>query len=303
MRKRHGEAYEAYRRSAPFLLPVPRIVERILAWPLQLLFKRQQPDRGREVVAVVGLWTIFLMAVSVAFYGGGLEGTLTRLASAEARSRNIQAMVAELEGAEAYRERYRLALRLASLGEPGVEPLLELLSREEEDLRVVAAEALEVLRSPRSVPALCAALSDSVENVRYRSVLALNAIRAPESAAALSILLDDPEGHIRIEALKGLAAVGDTVVLERAPRFLSDEGHWTRAAGLQALGALGSERALPLVERCLGDGEESVRREAVIAMVRIGSPAARPALRRALDDEDFEVRIYAAEALKRLPAG
>ena len=303
MRKRHGEAYEAYRRSAPFLLPLPRPVERFFAAPLRILFKKEQPDRRREVATVVGLWMVLLMAVSAFFYAGGLRGTMVRLLPAEASAGGIRGLVAELESEENSRRQYQLALQLASFGEEAVAPLVGFLEGGDLNLRVVAAEALEVLRSPRSVPALCAALSDSAENVRYRSAIALNAIGAPEGEGALLVLLDDPENHVRMEALNGLAALGNEAVLETAQEFLLAEEHWNRSGALGALGTLGSSAALPLVEDCLFDENEGVRREAVIALLRIGSPEARQALEGALADEDFEVRLYAKEALKRLPVG
>jgi protein-S-isoprenylcysteine O-methyltransferase Ste14 len=302
MRRHHGEAYETYRRSAPFLFPVPRFVERVCAAPFRLLFKKDRPDRRREVAAVVGLWTVLLMVGSAAFYAGGLERTRVRLASPETRAAMVQELVAELESEPSARRQYQLAMDVASFGEPAVDPLVALLEREEASLRVLAAEALEALGSRRAVPALCRALSDSVENVRYRSVMALNASGTPETMACLSPLLDDPENHIRFEAVKGLARLGADVVLERVPEFLAAEGYWTRGQAVDALGDLGAESAVPVVEAYLTDEHEWVRRSAVIALLRIGSATARPALEGMLADEDFEVRIYAAEALKRLPS-
>ncbi|MHC4236285.1 MAG: methyltransferase family protein, partial [Planctomycetota bacterium] len=53
MRKRFGDAYETYRRSAPFLFPLPGFVEKVFALPTRLLFKKSQPDRRREVAVVI----------------------------------------------------------------------------------------------------------------------------------------------------------------------------------------------------------------------------------------------------------
>ena len=64
MRKRHGEAYDAYRKSAPFLFPVPGFLEGLFALPLRILFKKSQPDRRREVVGVVGLFTLLLIGLT-----------------------------------------------------------------------------------------------------------------------------------------------------------------------------------------------------------------------------------------------
>ena len=55
MRRRYREAYEAYRRSAPFVLPLPHGLARGLGWPSRVLLGKERPERVREVVAVMGL--------------------------------------------------------------------------------------------------------------------------------------------------------------------------------------------------------------------------------------------------------
>jgi hypothetical protein len=301
MKRRHGQAYEMYRNSAPFLLPLPRFVTRIFTLPLRLMFGRERLERRREVAAVVGVWTVLLVSVSVLFYAGGLEGTLARMASPKARMERLQDAVADLEAEESPRYISSLAMRVASFGDPAVEPLLKLLQGEDPSLRSAAAEALGSLSSQAAVPALCAALSDPDENVRFHSLQALEVNSTAVSKDALLRLLDDPASHIRLRALAILARQGASEAVERAPEFLSDEGYWVRGAAVDALGVPGLARALPLVKARLDDPEEWVRRQAVLALLRIGSPAARPSLERMLTDSDFEVRTYAAEALKRLP--
>jgi protein-S-isoprenylcysteine O-methyltransferase Ste14 len=96
MKRRYGEAYETYRRSAPFLFPVPRFVERLFAAPFRLLFAKPQPDRKREVLAVVTLYTVLLMGCSAFFYAGGLRGTLDRLASSETRAARMEDLVTQI---------------------------------------------------------------------------------------------------------------------------------------------------------------------------------------------------------------
>jgi protein-S-isoprenylcysteine O-methyltransferase Ste14 len=75
MQKRCGEAYETYRRSAPFLLPLPRFVRRLFSLPTRLLFKKEAPERKREVVAILCIHAALLIAASALFYAGGLSRT------------------------------------------------------------------------------------------------------------------------------------------------------------------------------------------------------------------------------------
>ncbi len=300
MRRRHGEAYETYRRSAPFLFPVPRVVSRLFSSPIRALFGTERPERTREVVAIVAFYTVLLVSVSAFFYAGGLDRTLARFASAEARDARIRELVTAVQRESAYRRRYRVMMELAAFGEPAVDSIVALLEGPEPSLRVIAAESLERSRSVRVVPPLCAALSDADENLRYRAAIALGAIGSEDARPALVPLLDDPAIHVRVQALQDLAALGDRHVLERAPEYLEHEIAHVRVGGLAALGTLGSADGVPLASPRLMDPSPWVRREAVLALLRMGSPEAWPALERALADDDWDVRVYAAEALKRL---
>jgi hypothetical protein len=301
MRRRHGAAYEAYRRSAPFLFPVPRVLERIISAPVRLLFGKKRPDRRREIVTVVGLYTVLLVGTSAFAYGDGLRDTVARLSPPEARAARMQELVGEMRQALEYRRRYRLMMQLVAFGDPAVEPILGLLEGDDTGLKVLAAEALAQLPAERAVPALCTALSHPDENVRYRSTIALGAVGSPDAVPALLPLLDDSVPHVRLVALNQLAVLGSPAVLDRAQEYLDSDDVWTRIGGIAAVGTLGDAHGVPLLVSRLRDPTEGVRREAVVALLRIGSATARPALERARNDSDREVRIYATEALKRLP--
>jgi protein-S-isoprenylcysteine O-methyltransferase Ste14 len=301
MRQRHGAEYEAYRRRAPFLLPLPRLVTRLLSLPSRLLFRTDRPERKREVVAVLAVWGFVLVAISAVIQAGGVRGALLRFAPQERRVAAAQEVVDRAMEAEG-RRRFLLLLRAVPYGEAAVVPLVELLETGDPPTRVYAAETLEQLRSETAVPALCAALSDTTENVRYRSIVALGAIGSPGSIACQLPMLDDPVGYIRLTALSNLGTLRVDRILERVPEFLSSPDSWVRSGAVLALGSLGSGRGVALAAPLLEDESVPVRRDAVIALLQIGSPEARPALERALADPDREVRIYAAETMRRLPA-
>jgi len=303
MRRRHGETYERYRRDAPFLFPVPRVLERAFAAPFRLLFKKDRPDRKREVAVVVSLYTALLMATSAFFYAGGLDGTLARLASQGTRTAKMELLVTQIAEEENPRRQRQLLRQLVAYGDAAVEPLVGLLGVESARLRVEAASSLRDVPSERALPALVAALEDSDENLRYQAAEALAAIGSRDAIPRLLALLDDPAAVVRVVGLGSLAALGAGEVLTRAPEFLANSESWIRIGAVGALGTLGAEEAIPLVSDRLEDESVDVRREAVITLLRIGSPRARPSLERALADGDLEVRVYAREALKRLPLG
>ncbi len=300
MRRRHGEAYEAYRRTAPFLFPLPAFLERIFALPFRLLFGRERPARRREVAVVLSIYLALLMGASF-FYGDGLDRTVALFRSRE-RTRVILAeQLARAREEPNVRRRSSLVRELAGYGEPAVDPLLDLLRDEDPALRELAAEVLSDLAPPRALPDLTRALEDSSADIRYDAVRALAAIGSPVSIQPMLARLDDPVLYVRLEALNTLARLGVEGVVGSAGELMTRPESWVRVRALEALGILGSEQGLPLVVERLADTEPAVRREAVVALIRIGSPRARPALERVRRDEDWEVRLYAAEALKRLP--
>jgi protein-S-isoprenylcysteine O-methyltransferase Ste14 len=301
MSQRHREAYERYRRSAPFLLPLPFFVQRLFALPFRILFHRNRPERRREVAIVIALYTVLLIAASALFYGQGMPGLATQVLPSGWRVARVDELVNEIRQEPNPRRRRSLADRLARSGQAAVEPMLRLLEDDASELRVLAAERFPLLRSDRRVPALLAALADPVADVRYHALRGLSAGCGPECVAPVLALLDDPEMHIRMKAMQLLAELGSPAMVDLATELLGSPHLWQRAAAADALGALGSSRTVPALLMRLEDPEAAVRRSVVIALLRIGSPDARTALRTATRDTDREVRVYAAEALKRIP--
>jgi HEAT repeat protein len=301
MRRRHGEEYEAYRRSAPFLFPVPRFVEKVFALPFRILFRKERAERPREVVTVLALWLFFLMAISALTYEGGWKRMAAALRSEQGREAYLAGVVAEVRQEPNWRRQSDLTRSLGEMGEPGVGSLLELLSDQDAGIRSYAAGTLTAFPSPAAFDALVDALADPDENVRSRAVQALGALGVPEAVEPLVPLLSDSVSHIRLGALGILAELGAEEALPVAEELAWAPEVWIRSRAMDALGALGSPEGLSAAITCLNDEDPQVRRHAVIALLRIGSAEARPALEGVLGDEDREVRTYAAEALKRLP--
>jgi protein-S-isoprenylcysteine O-methyltransferase Ste14 len=302
MSRRHREAYEQYRRSAPFLFPVPSFIGRLSSLPVRILFKRDRPERKREVAVVVSLYTVLLMAASALFYGGGMRSVANRLLPSESRAANVERLVSEIRRDPGSRRGRMLANQLAQSGDAALEPMLRMLTDDEQEVRVLAAERLGLMRSERVVPALLTALEDPVGDVRFHALRGLSGICGQEGVAPVQALLDDSEVHIRIKAMQLLAELGSPAMVGPATELLGSPHAWRRAAAADALGSLGSSETVPALARGLSDPDPAVRRSAVIALLRVGSPDARAALSAAVRDADWEVRVYVAEALKRIPA-
>jgi protein-S-isoprenylcysteine O-methyltransferase Ste14 len=303
MRRRHGEAYEAYRRSAPFLFPLPAIVERLLALPQRLLFRRARPERAGEVAAVLSLHAAVLIGASWLFYGQGLERVVMLVSPSVTRETAVEAAADRLLESSP-RWAYARSRELTAFGEPAVDHLLPMLRHDTARVRSVAARALGDLRAERALPVLVAALHDADENVRGSAVEALAAIGSNDAVAPLlEVARDEEASWVRIGAIRAVDAMGAEESHATAMELLGDPESRVRHAGVEILGVLGSERSLDAAVRALSDESAWVRQGAVIALLRIGSAEARGALEAATHDDDWEVRLYAEEALKRIPAG
>jgi protein-S-isoprenylcysteine O-methyltransferase Ste14 len=300
MRRRHGEEYEIYRRSAPFLFPLPSFVERIFAYPNRVLFRRDRPENGWQVVTVLGLYAVFLMGLSFLFYGNGMERLAFALRSDEARRNHVSEIIQEIREEENWRRQSALTGSLIRHGDPGMDGLLELLQDEDPDLREYAAITLEHNPSSRAFDALTVAARDGVEDVRWHASAALGALGERRVIEPLLPLLEDSVSHIRLGVFQSLAALGVGETGPMAIDMTRSESPRQRVEGIRALASLGSTAEMVPVLSCLSDEESWVREEAVIALLRIGSAEAIPVLEETLGDEDRHVRMYAAEVIKRL---
>jgi protein-S-isoprenylcysteine O-methyltransferase Ste14 len=303
MRRRHGEQYEKYRQSAPFLFPLPAFVGKLFALPLRVLFRKSAYERKGEVAAVLSLYAIVLMGASTLFYGGGWKKT-TASVMPSADVAEMEELAVRLVAGPNRRSHGRCGdcERLAAYGEPAVDYFISMLENEQAEVRILAAEYLGKIPTERSVPALLTALDDPVAEVRVRALDALAACGSRDATEPMLRLLDDPDVWVRITAVRTLAQLGAEEIIERAEGGLSDPDGRVRHATVESLGILGSEKALPLLTERLNDESLWVRRAAVVALLMIGSPDARDALLQASRDEDWEVSLYAAEALRRLPS-
>lgn len=299
MRRRYGEAYARYRRTTPFLFPVPSVVASMLRWPTRLLFRKDVPARRREVAILIPLYAVVLMGASALFYGGLGHRIVAGLRPAVRAEAQAAALASQIVDAQAWRPRYALAERLLRLGDAGVDELLDLLRHPDPQVRQVAIWFLRASPAPRAVPQLEAALSDPVSEIRGAAIQALVATDSARVPVLLP-LLDDSVAGVRASALRALATLGAGEILPRSAEFLRDSSVWIRVSTIESLGVLGAEAAVPLLMRQLADTSAWVRRATVTALVAIGSPAARGALQVAAADDDWEVRVYAAEGLKRL---
>lgn len=300
MSRLHGPRYASYRRRAPFLFPMPQPLRRFFSLPLQWIFKRDQPGRNREIVAVLSIYTAVLLGISALFYMDGAKRVSALLSPAASQSARLAKLADELEREPQVRSIFFMANRLEWYGEPAIDPFIGLMKSDRPEVRIAAIRALGRLADEKAVPHLIEALADPSGDIRVRAVEALGIIRPTSATAPLLARLDDPEAYIRVEAMKSLACLGSEAIVGKAGQYIRSDATWARSRTIDALGILGSAGALNLILEGLNDQDPYVRRRSVIALLQTGSDRACDGLAKARGDDDWEVRVYATEASKRL---
>jgi hypothetical protein len=65
MIKQADENYPQYRRSSPFLFPLPHFLAKLITAPNRVLLKKDFPESGREIVYTFVIYVVILILLSL----------------------------------------------------------------------------------------------------------------------------------------------------------------------------------------------------------------------------------------------
>lgn len=325
MKRAFGDVYDAYRRKAPFLIPLPRFIARASGWPLRLMFKKPYPERKKEIAAVLAFYAVLVLGISAAH-----GAWISRPAGREAPSaQRVDELARVLKDAADRGEKRRAAGILAGMGEPAVDPLIALLKDPDASVRAYAAEALGGTKSERAVSPLAEMLNDGDSYVRRTAAEALGNTGSSRALRPLVKALEDPTKDIARAAVRGLGLIPGTDVLPMLIRALRNDAWNAAADAAQALGERGARGAIEPLVQCFEETPNCPYDRVGTALWKLGSDRAvdawiaglkkgwslstrafcaaeigknklengLPALRDALKDESPEVRRAAVLAL------
>jgi HEAT repeat protein len=247
MKRAHGETFESYRRLTPFLFPLPRFVTKFCSLPLRLIFKKDYPERKREIVAVLAFYTILCLGVSI-FYGKFIPLAERKI---ETSSQQIAKLVKVLKDADNFGMKRRAAVELEKIGEPAMEPLIALLSESQPQVRAYAAEALGSMKSERVISPLIALLDDNDSYVRRTAAASLGRTGSYQAIEPLVGALHDPARNVASTAARALAKIKHPTVIPHLIKALFDTTLKVTGAAAGALGELGAMEAIPPLIQCL----------------------------------------------------
>jgi twitching motility protein PilT len=159
---------------------------------------------------------------------------------------------------------------LKAFGDDVVEPTLELLSDEDEEVRGLALAVAGSFDDPRIIPATVELLNDSDWWLRVSAADTLGQFNDPRAIEALSSMLDDPDA---------------------------------RWAAVEALGRIGEPSSLPALAKLFNDPAPEIRIEVLLALRNFRHPKILEAIRRvASTDPDRVVRARALEIAEEVAA-
>jgi HEAT repeat protein len=191
---------------------------------------------------------------------------------------------------------YDPSLALSKLGEPGLNAILPLLKSNDEWMRILAAQGLQLFKGPRVTTALISALQDPSDAVRGDAAGSLGSIGDPAAVDPLMEALQRP-GRSKDAIAAVLGRLGD----RRSVPVLIAELHnpistFESAAIMRALGDLGGAQALETLIQTLQGRfqskhvfEDLDRQYAAESIGRIGGERADSVLLEFLRKQDLPV--------------
>ena len=299
MKKLQGEAYENYRKTTPFLIPMPRWLKWIIKAPMRLIIKKEWPEKKKEAAWVILLYTCIFMLLSLIWVDFKKDEAMTSETQVVNLQQKVDALIAEINRPHQRRELYKYFEELGNMGDVAVHPLISLLSDPDPVIREFSAQMLGELKASDAIDPLILALYDSISRVRNAAVGSLGEIGSEKAVEPLlSLLEESKETGFRNFVYRALGEIGSEESWLGLIAGLNDSIWYNRIAALNALYKVNPQKSAEYVIRALEDQDYQIRRNAVFIILRDQSEIYLEPLKKVIDDEDFETRFYARQAIK-----
>jgi len=297
MKKKYGDSYESYRKKTPFLFPIPRFLEKIFALPLKIIFKKEYPERKREIATVISFYTILFVFLSV-FYTGIIELPFKKSVISR---QNIGELVKTVKMTDNRNEIRKNANLLAESGKPeAVDSLVALLKHENYIVRWYCADALSRVKSEKVVSSLIFLLDDPEIFVRRAAVSSLGEIGLNSAIEPLIDVLADPNSKVQSYAARALGKMGAVEAVQPLIKNLKSENPVTVSWSAWALGEIGEKEAVePLID-CFEKRKNCDYYLVGAALKNLDSEKAEDAFILGLKDDRWWIQASCAEELGKI---
>jgi HEAT repeat protein len=244
----------------------------------------------------------------------------------------VQLIIESLDSESDANIQWKLLEALNAIGEPAIEPLLQMLGSKNPVERSNAARTFGLMSDKRAIEPLITLLaSDSDCGPRGNAAEALGKIGDEKATDALIESLNDTEAFVRRESAKALGKLKNKKAVDPLIKLLKDPAYKVRADAATALKEIGDDRAVaPMIEvldsrgggwywsadffikaailnfksirtvelliEAFRSDNIDIKQPAAETVAKMGNIALKP-LVQALEDEDIEVRYCAAKSL------
>ncbi|NIM05806.1 MAG: hypothetical protein GTO55_06090 [Armatimonadetes bacterium] len=158
------------------------------------------------------------------------------------------------------------------------QPLMNDLSRSNEDSRDEACTSLGLLGDQRALPALRALLTDNPSWEEQPVMRALGDLRDTRSVPALIAALQDYESSTRWVACEALGKIGDARAIEPLQQALNEKDEEVRIVAAKALANMEDPRVIPVLVEMMKNNDPGIRGIGISGLKQNGSDAAVEAL-------------------------
>lgn len=296
MREQNGEKYDLYREKTPFLFPLPRWIKKIVKFPLWLVIRKQQPENKREVAAVITLYTIIFIGISLIWVDLGM--IKPHPLSESNRKEAVADLVVDLNSQMGWRERGYKFEKLQSFGDMAIDPMIDFLNSENPENQENAARLLGYMGDTSAIRPLYSVLAHPWENVRTRAIQSLAALHDPNLQNVLTKQLAYENGwyprSVIYEALGNIGAEGSWDIL--VDGAINNDPS-ARLSAVKAMAKIYPDSTVRYLIPLLRHEHVWIRNDAVAIALRIQDKQSLPFLRALLEDENYEIRFFAGLAI------
>jgi len=296
MKRDHGDSYESFRHRTPFLFPLPRFIRKIFSLPLRILFKKEYPDRKREIVTVIAFYTLLCVLLS-AFSSGLIH--FKRKDSIESEQ-HIGKLVHTIRTTINRAEMRNAARSLADIGGSAVDSLIVLIKHENVFIRWYCADVMGRTKSEKVVQPLLKLMDDPDQNVRRVAVSSLGETGLKQVVPSLIKVYLDQEKGVGSDAARALGKLGSSDAIPHLIKGLKNKDRNTARWSSWALGEIGAKEAVkPLIVYL--EQENCDYYQVGTALQKLGSEKAADAYIAGLNDEnDWWIQTACITALGEL---
>lgn len=300
MKEKAGEEYELYRNKTPFLLPLPRFFKWILNAPLRIFFKKERPDRKREIGVFIAFYTFLLIGISCIWIDLPKKTGTEITAQIQYSQERVDSLLHKILKPQSRRERSMNPYHdLLAMGSQTYPLLIQLIKDEQPEVREFAIGAAAEHNLESAIPVIVEALNDSVDLNKRSAVRALGDMHATSARDTLMYFLESNSPGFRQDVLlSSLASLGSVEIIPLLEKNLENAEWYQWAANIRNILKLDRNSALGHLFDGLEDEDPLIRRESVYIILEELPSDAIPYLEKVTSDKQWEVRFYARQAIR-----